>query len=141
MQGNLHRAFGPPGGGFCATRSRLSETPMPKLESTKETLALAAALEARGVRVEVEHWDGHKHIDIFVPDAKLYIEIDGLQHYINPKQIRADLLRDHYSDDATYSTKRFSNQIVKSHLGEIADAIAEIAIKEIIESNEAQERF
>lgn len=100
---------------------------MPKLESTKETLALAEALRARGVHVEVEHWDGHKHIDIFVPAAKLYIEIDGLHHFTDPKQILADLQRDHYSDDETYSTKRFSNQVVKNHLGEIADAITEIS--------------
>ncbi len=100
---------------------------MPKLESTKETIALAEALRARGVEVELEHWDGHKHIDIFIPKAKLYIEIDGLHHYTNPKQIRADLLRDHYSDNETYSTKRYSNEIVQKHLSEIADAIAEIS--------------
>lgn len=103
---------------------------MPKLESTKETLALAEALRARGVEVELEHWDGHKHIDIFIPKAKLYIEIDGLQHYTNPRQIKADLLRDHYSDDDTYSTKRFSNEVVQNHLEEIADAVANFILSE-----------
>ena len=101
---------------------------MPKLESTKEVRALVDALKARGVHAETEHWDGHKHVDIFVPAAKLYIEIDGIQHFTNPKQILADFKRDHYSDDGEFYTKRFSNEMVRSHLGEIADAIAILCV-------------
>jgi very-short-patch-repair endonuclease len=100
---------------------------MPKLEPTKETLALAHALRDRGVVVELEHWDGHKHVDIFIPAAKLYIEIDGIQHFTNPKQILTDFKRDHYSDDGSFFTKRFSNEMITHHLDEIADAVTEIA--------------
>lgn len=92
--------------------------------STKQTAKLAEALRARNVRVAVEHWDGHKHIDIFVPDARLYIEIDGIQHYDNPKQIIADLRRDHFSDGDDFSTMRITNQLIDTHLEPIADAIA-----------------
>lgn len=99
---------------------------MPKIKSTKETLALAEALRVRGVEVELEHWDGYKHVDIFVPKAKLYIEIDGLQHFINPKQIVSDFKRDHYSDQEAISTMRFPNGMVHGYIGQIADAIAEI---------------
>lgn len=81
----------------------------------------------RGVEVELEHWDGHKHVDIFVPIAKLYIEIDGLQHFINPKQMLADFKRDHYSDQEAISTLRFPNGMVRRHVTDIANAISEIA--------------
>lgn len=94
--------------------------------STKQTEKLADALRARNVRVAVEHWDGHKHVDIFVPDARLYIEVDGLQHYIDPKQIIADLRRDHFSDGDDFSTMRVTNQLIETHLDEIANAVAEV---------------
>ena len=80
-----------------------------------------------GVSAETEHWDGFKHVDIFVPSLKLYIEVDGIRHDINAKQIAADLKRDHYSNKGSFYTKRFSNHAVVWHLNAIADAIAEIA--------------
>lgn len=42
---------------------------------------LAAALKKRGVELELEHWDGHKHVDIYIPKDHLYIEVDGVPHY------------------------------------------------------------
>jgi very-short-patch-repair endonuclease len=99
---------------------------MPIKQSTKETLALVHALEARGVHCETEHWDGHKHVDIFIPSIKLYIEVDGMLHDINPKQIMADFKRDHYSNKGEFYTKRFSNHAVTKHLNAITDAIVEI---------------
>jgi very-short-patch-repair endonuclease len=103
---------------------------MPKLVSTKETLALVEALKMRGIDVMTEHWDGHKHVDIFIPSIKLYIEVDGIQHDISPKQITADLKRDHYSNKGAFYTKRFSNHAIISHLNSIADAIAKIVSEE-----------
>ena len=100
---------------------------MAKPEPTREVRALVKALEERGVYAETEHWDGHKHIDIFVPSIKLYIEVDGIWHDIRAKQIASDLKRDHYSNKGMYYTKRFSNHAVVWHLNAIADAIAEIA--------------
>ena len=99
---------------------------MPKLESTKETLALVEALRVRGIHAETEHWDGHKHIDIFIPSIKLYIEVDGMRHDVSARQIAADFRRDHYSNRGQFYTKRFSNHAVVRHLNAIADAIAEI---------------
>lgn len=99
---------------------------MPKIKPTKQTLKLVEALKKRGLNIETEHWDGHKHIDVYIPEAKMYIEIDGLQHYTDPKQIIADLNRDHYSDDAKFFTKHISNQLIEAYSEEIADAIAEI---------------
>jgi hypothetical protein len=71
---------------------------MPKPQPTREALALVEALKERGVYAETEHWDGHKHIDIFVPSLKLYIEVDGIRHDISALQIATDLKRDHYSN-------------------------------------------
>ncbi len=94
---------------------------------TKQVLDLKTALEKKGLTVLAEYWDGHKHVDLYIPSAKLFIEVDGIQHYIDAKQIIADLKRDHYSDGDDIYTKRFSNQLIDTHLEEIADAIYKIA--------------
>lgn len=94
---------------------------------TKQTTALTEALRVRGIRVETEYWDGHKHIDVYLPDARIFVEVDGLQHYTNPKQILADFKRDHFSDGDDVPTLRLTNQLIETHLEEIADAITKIA--------------
>lgn len=70
---------------------------MSKKVSTKQTLELANALQKRGIYLELEHWDGHKHVDIFVPKARIYIEVDGPLHDIKPKQLVSDFNRDYFS--------------------------------------------
>ncbi|MBY0294145.1 hypothetical protein K2Q08_02325 [Patescibacteria group bacterium] len=97
-------------------------TPKP----TPQTLKLAEALRARGVQLELEHWDGHKHIDIYIPSARLYIEVNGLRHYIDSKIIEADLKRVHFSDGDDFRTITITNQLIDTRLNEIADAIATI---------------
>ena len=75
---------------------------------------------------ELEYWDGHKHVDIHIPSAKLYIEVDGVQHFTNSNQIASDFLRDHYSDDAGYSTFRIPNAIIREKINTIVIAILKI---------------
>jgi len=82
------------------------------------------ALEKRGIEVISEHYDGHKNIDIFLPDVKIAIEIDGLQHVEDPKQIIADFSREHYSDQNNIHTMHIVNSVVDKHSEEIADALA-----------------
>lgn len=96
---------------------------MPNIKPTKQAQALIEALKKKGLEVIPEYWDGHKHVDIFVPCANLYLEIDGIQHYTNPKQFMADLTRDHYSSDGKFFTKHISNQLIETHLEEIAQTI------------------
>jgi very-short-patch-repair endonuclease len=96
---------------------------MPKKEPTPQVRSLVAALEKRGIKAETEHWDGHKHIDIYVPAARLYLEVDGLPHYTDAERFLTDLKRDHYSDDDGFFTKRIPNELVETHLEAIADAI------------------
>lgn len=92
---------------------------------TKEAKDLKEALENKGVRVYVELNDGFKHIDLAIPKAKLNIEIDGIQHLTNPKQILADLNRGYYSHKDGYNTMHIPNEMIHKHLKEISEALAE----------------
>ena len=92
---------------------------------TKEATDLKEALIKRGVKVYVELNDGYKHIDLALPDAKLNVEVDGVQHLTNPHQIVTDLSRGYYSNKLGYSTMHIPNEMIRLHLGGIADALAE----------------
>jgi very-short-patch-repair endonuclease len=95
-------------------------------KSTIQSKALFYSLKERGINCEIESFDGHKHIDISIPEAKLYIEIDGSQHSLNPNQIMSDLYRDQFSNENGYATKRIPNYMINEHLEEVSDAIAEV---------------
>src|SRR5689334_3065616 len=81
-------------------------------QPTKEAIALKEALEKLGIRVLAEVDDGHKHIDLAIPSARINIEVDGGYHLTNPYQILADLKRSHYSDDLGYDTIHISNEAI-----------------------------
>ena len=92
---------------------------------TAEAQSLKNALEQRGVQVYVELHDGFKTIDLALPKAKINIEVDGIQHLTDPKQILADLGRGYYSHKNGYDTLHIQNEMLRKHLDEIADALAE----------------
>jgi len=92
---------------------------------TKEASDLKEALQKRGIKVYVELHDGFKHIDLAIPKAKINIEVDGIKHLIDPKQIVADLGRGYYSHKNGYNTMHIPNEMIHKHLEEIADALAE----------------
>lgn len=98
-----------------------------KPKPTKQVLMLADALRKRNVVLEVEHPDGHKHVDIYIPADKLYIEVDGVPHATKVKQIIADFNRDYFSHKEGFFTKHITNELIMNHLEEIADAIAKVA--------------
>ncbi len=93
---------------------------------TKYVIELRNALESRGVKTEVEHDDGHKRIDLYLKEARLNIEVDGIQHVTNPEQIMKDFRRDHFSELEGIYTLHISNYIVNHHLKALADAIKEV---------------
>lgn len=99
---------------------------MSKIISTKQTQLLINALEIRGLKVKAEHWDGHKHIDIFIPAVGMYLEVDGLPHYTRPAQILSDLQRDHFSNEEGFFTKHIPNSMIETHLDAVADAITQV---------------
>ena len=91
---------------------------------TTEALALKEALEERGVKVYKELHDGFKTIDLALPKAKINIEVDGIQHLTDPKQILADLGRGYYSHKNGYDTMHIQNEMIHSHLEEISEALS-----------------
>ncbi len=92
---------------------------------TKEARDLKEALEQKGVLVYVELDDGHKHIDLAIPRAKLNVEVDGIKHLTDPRQILADLGRGYYSHKNGYNTMHIPNEMIHRHLPEISEALAE----------------
>ena len=68
-----------------------------RIAQTKYARLLYGALKQRGINSETEYFDGYKRIDIAIRPARLYIEVDGVQHLNDPDQIIRDLKRDYYS--------------------------------------------
>ena len=96
-----------------------------ELHTTTETLRLYFALKERGVPAEIEKFDGYKHIDIAIPEAKINIEVDGRHHNFDTNQALADLKRTYYSFLKGYTTFRIPNSLVYNDnvLNETADYI------------------
>lgn len=94
-------------------------------KSTTETIMLYFALKEKGVPAELEKYDGYKHIDIAVTDAKVNIEVDGQHHNFSRKQALTDLKRTYHSFRKGYLTLRIPNSLVSDpyHLAETADYI------------------
>ena len=94
---------------------------------TPQAIKLSNALKRVDIKHELEYWDGHKHVDIAIPWAKLYIEIEGRQHGFNPKQILSDETRDTSSQKEGYYTKRIPNEWVDRDAQQVASGIARLA--------------
>ena len=97
--------------------------------SSPQAKKLFDALRARGVGAKLEYSDGHKHVDLAILEAKLYIEVDGIQHFTKPEQIIADFQRVHYSDRDGFVTFFVTNQIIEKYLDEVANALV-VVVKE-----------
>lgn len=95
---------------------------------TPQAKSLHQALIARGIKCQLEAYDGYKHVDISIPWAKLDIEVDGNQHYTDAKQMKADLDRSYYSSqNDEFDTIHIPNMAVDKYLDKVADAIARVA--------------
>jgi len=96
--------------------------------TTPETLRLYWALRTRNVPAQIEKFDGFKHIDIAIPEAKINIEVDGMHHNNNPKQALSDLKRTYHSFLKGYFTLRIPNSLIYNEdiLNETADYIVYI---------------
>lgn len=84
------------------------------------------ALRSRNIEAILEYNDGHKTVDIAILNAKLFIEVDGLQHFTKPEQILRDFKRSHYSDGDDFRTFYVTNQIIEKYLNEVADALVKV---------------
>lgn len=101
-----------------------------KKELTPHEQKLFNALKARGVDVKPLYDDGHKTVDMAVLPAKLYIEVDNLDHFTKSDQILRDLKRGHFSDGDDFRTFYVTNQIIDNYCEEVANALAE-AVKHL----------
>ena len=79
-----------------------------KPEPTPEAIKLAELLREKGWKVELEKFDGYKHIDIAIVKAKVNIEVDGKHHHGKSQALR-DLKRTFYSWNKDYVTLRIPN--------------------------------
>lgn len=99
---------------------------MPHNHRTKHEELLVEALEKRGVKVLPQFNDSYKHIDLYLPEAGINIEVDGIQHLINAQNILSDFGRTYYADKAGYNTIHIQNEVLEKYLEKIADAITEV---------------
>ena len=97
-----------------------------KKKPTKHEKLLTEALEKRSVKVFPQFNDAYKHIDLYLPEAKINIEVDGIQHLTKARLIISDFGRTYYADKAGYNTIHIQNETLDSYLEEIADAIAKV---------------
>lgn len=97
-------------------------------QTTFEAIRLYFALKLRGVPAEMEKFDGFKHIDIVITEAKINIEVDGGHHNYSNKQALADLKRTYFSFLKGFYTIRIPNSLVYNEyvLNETADFIVGI---------------
>lgn len=96
-------------------------------KSTWVARKLHKAIIKKGVDAKLEYPDGHKHIDIYIPSARIAIEVDGIQHYTNPKQIISDLGRSRGSQKKGVDTIHIPNDLVVKYLKKITNALVEVA--------------
>jgi very-short-patch-repair endonuclease len=94
--------------------------------ATEHALKLFDALKSSGIDAKIQYWDGHKTVDIAILRAKLFIEVDGIQHFTDPEQIMRDFKRSHYSDGDDFSTFYVTNQLIDRHLNEVVNALVKV---------------
>lgn len=87
------------------------------------------ALKEKGIECVLEFPDGFKHVDIGIPEAKIYIEVDGPQHLTDYRQILNDFGRNYYSDADGYNTLRIPNEVLENHFEKIVKAIEKVVKK------------
>ena len=98
----------------------------PKLEkATAAARKLFVALLERDVPAKIEIFDGYKHIDIAIPEAKVNIEVDGAHHHFNAAQATADLQRTVYSFRKGYITLRIPNLLIYNNVQQTADYVVD----------------
>lgn len=93
---------------------------------SKQAQALYEALCMRGVVCESEYFDGHKHVDIAVLPARIFIEVDGLNHFVVSEQIIRDFKRSHFSDGDDFRTFYVTNQILDKYLDRVVEALVNV---------------
>lgn len=106
-----------------------------KHQGTRQAKKLYCALKKRWVNCELEAYDGYKHVDISIPQAKLNIEIDGKHHFTNPERLYSDLKRDYWSTKNGFDTIHIPNAMIDEEIEKIADSITEVTRRRCFEED------
>jgi very-short-patch-repair endonuclease len=93
---------------------------------TRQASKLAEVLSGKGYHAELEKWDGYKHIDIAIVQAKVNIEVDGSQHNYKANVALRDLERTYYSLEKGFITLRIPNSLIKWKFTQTVDYIEKI---------------
>jgi very-short-patch-repair endonuclease len=99
---------------------------------------LCFALEDKGIKCGLEHpTDGHKHVDIRLLEAKIDIEVDGDEHFTDPKKLASDVKRRYWSSQEGYITIHIPNHIIDQKLNDVVYALSKVSItrKYLLEQN------
>ena len=112
------------GKALCMTHQKTFAYSNKQNKVTPQARRLSRALNDLHVQHELEYYDGYKHVDIAIPSARLYLELDGAQHGFNPKQMIADDERDKYSQKSGWTTKRIPNVWIDKNVNKLAASIA-----------------
>ena len=91
---------------------------------TPQAVKLSKALKNLHIEHILEYFDGFKHIDLAILNAKVYIELDGSQHAFTPQQVCIDDDRDQFSVRDGFVTKRYPNSYIDSDVDKVALGIA-----------------
>jgi very-short-patch-repair endonuclease len=102
------------------------ETENSRRRPTPEAKKLNEELIKLGYKAELEKFDGYKHIDIAIVQAKTNIEIDGPRHNYQARVALQDLKRTFYSLEKGFITIRIPNSLVHRKLPETVDYIDKI---------------
>jgi len=93
---------------------------------SEESMHVYFALRDYDIPVIIEYWDKNKTVDIAIP-GKIYIEVDGQQHY-EPEAALTDLLRSFHAWKDKIPTFRISNESVRNqkHFKIIIERLVEL---------------
>jgi very-short-patch-repair endonuclease len=101
----------------------------PSERAIKLCSALKSRLNKHGVECVLEHpTDGHKHVDIRLIEAKIDIEVDGDEHFIDPERFASDVKRRYWSSQEGYVTLHIPNHIIDQKLNDTVEALFQVSL-------------
>jgi very-short-patch-repair endonuclease len=103
---------------------------------TNEENKLAQTLIKTGIKLKQQYEYDGKTVDIFIPDVKLTIEVDGGQHLTKPEQILSDFHREYHDELKGIHTLHIPNEFIRDEdwFNELVKAIVgviDLLIKEM----------
>ncbi len=99
------------------------------LKTNKAQRQLFSSLKKRHIYGVLEYFDGHKHVDLGILPARLYIEIDEPHHICDSLQLFRDTQRDSYSYQDGYQTIRIPRSLVEQDVESVASSIRDLILQ------------